>query len=175
MKKTKPIVMQTGKFIRMMTRAGWEYVERTNCTGVVIILAMTAAKRIIFIEQYRIPVNRKVIEFPAGLVNDIKPKSRESFRTAAKRELLEETGYQSEKIELIVEGPMSSGLSADRVIVCRASGLVKVSAGGGDDTESISVHEVPLNRAEQWLEAMRKNGRLVDPKVYMGLYFLGKK
>ena len=50
--------------------------------------------------------------------------------------------------------------------------MVKKGAGGGDKTESIKVHEVPLKEADLWLYEMEKKGLLVDPKVYVGLYFL---
>lgn len=173
--RIRSVVLHEGQFIRVMARDGWEYVERTNCTGIVIILAMTKAREVIFIEQYRIPVDKRVIEFPAGLINDIRSNSRETFLTAAYRELWEETGYRAAKIEKLVEGPMSSGLCSDQIIICWASGLQKVSAGGGDGTESITVHEISLGRVESWLEDKKKKGCLVDPKIYMGLYFLRKK
>jgi ADP-ribose pyrophosphatase len=49
---------------------------------------------------------------------------------------------------------------------------VKVANGGGDETESIKVHEVLLAEADLWLYEMEQKGFLIDPKVYVGLYFL---
>ena len=43
-----------------------------------------------------------------------------------------------------------------------------------DDTESITVHEVPIDEVEDWLAKKRKGGCLTDPKIYAGLYFLNK-
>jgi ADP-ribose pyrophosphatase len=40
--------------------------------------------------------------------------------------------------------------------------------------EDITVHEVPLAQVHSWLEAKAKSGVLVDPKVYAGLYFIGR-
>jgi len=174
LKKAKPILLKEGKFIRMMIQDGWEYVERTNCSGVVIILAMTDKAEIIFISQYRIPVAKKVIEFPAGLINDKSSRGNESLSKAAQRELLEETGYRAQKIVKITEGPSTSGLSNDQLIVVRALGLRKVARGGGDATESIRTYKVSLAKAEAWLKKMQGKGFLVDPKIYAGLYFFAK-
>ena len=50
--------------------------------------------------------------------------------------------------------------------------MIKKGPGGGDETESIIVHEVSLQEVDLWLYEMEKKGYLVDPKVYAGLYFL---
>jgi ADP-ribose pyrophosphatase len=105
-------------------------------------------------------------------VNDKTPHDAETMEAAARRELLEETGYQAEHLSLLIEGPVSSGLSAEIITFYQALDAVKVAAGGGDATESIKVHEVPLKGADLWLYEMERKGLLVDPKVYVGLYFL---
>ena len=58
------------------------------------------------------------------------------------------------------------------VTIVRALDLKKVSPGGGDEFESIVVHEVPLEETDRWLATMRRKGYLVEPKIYTGLYFL---
>jgi ADP-ribose pyrophosphatase len=174
-KKTKigkPQIMAQGRFIRVLRQDGWEYVQRYNCSGIVVILAMTKDRKVILARQYRLPVNGEVIEFPAGLMNDGASKRREGAIAAARRELLEETGYLAKKIVKVMAGPAGSGLSADILTVVRATGLKKVSSGGGDATENITVCEVPLAKVEKWLSRMMRQGYLVDPKVYAGLYFL---
>jgi len=50
----------------------------------------------------------------------------------------------------------------------------KVARGGGDDTEDIEVHVVPLDQAHAWLQGKRADGVLVDPKIYAALYFAGR-
>ena len=167
----RPVVAYEGRFVRYLIRDGWEYVERTNCTGVVIILAVTETGRLVFTEQYRIPVGRSVIEFPAGLVGDTKPGA-EDVTTAARRELLEETGYEAQRLTPLVGGPTSAGLTAEMITLVQATGLRKRSAGGGDSEEAITVHEVPLADVATWLKTMEVQGKLVDPKVYAGLYLL---
>ena len=173
-KKTRPIILHEGDFLRMVREGEWEYIDRNNCRGIVIILAMTDDENVILVDQYRQPVHKRVIEFPAGLICDDPKHKNESMTTAAKRELLEETGYKAQKIVKLLTGPVSSGSSADLVTLVRAYGLTKISAGGGDHTEAIRVHEVPLHQVEQWLKKMSSRGYLVEPKVYTGLFFLTK-
>ncbi len=170
--KSKKKVLHDGKFLRFVQKGSWEYFERNNCSAIVIILAMTDKSNVLFVEQYRPPVGKKVIEFPAGLVNDEGAKRKESILSAAKRELLEETGYKAGKVVKLLEGPVSSGSSSDMVTMVQALDLKKASDGGGDEFESITVHEVPLEETDRWLAKMRRKGYLVEPKIYTGLYFL---
>ena len=108
-KRKKLEILAEGKFIRMLREDGWEYVNRCNCSGIVIILALTDDQKVIFVEQYRLPVRGQVIEFPAGLMNDGSARHHESVAAAAKRELLEETGYLARKIVKVMRGPAGSG------------------------------------------------------------------
>ncbi|HXV28013.1 MAG TPA: NUDIX hydrolase [bacterium] len=161
-----------GRFLRLLDHDSWEFVERKNCTGIVIVIAVTEKKKVILIEQLRVPAGKKVIEFPAGLVNDRPNAKRETLKSAAFREFLEETGYRAKKMTELMSGPMNSGISSARVTFFRAEGLKKMHEGGGDPTESIMIHEVPLKKVDSWLKEIQKKGKAVDPKVYAGLYFL---
>ncbi len=168
------VVLKEGRYIRLLRQGEWEFVCRKNCTGIVIILAMTEEQNVLFVEQYRLPVAKNVIEFPAGLVNDLNLKKKETILNAARRELWEETGYRARRIVKVMDGPSSGGSSSDIITIVMAKGLKKVSAGGGDETEAITVHEIPLDKADPWLAQKRKTGCLIDPKIYAGLYFLKK-
>ncbi|MBP9853644.1 MAG: NUDIX hydrolase [Candidatus Omnitrophica bacterium] len=170
-KANKKILVE-GRFLRFVKTADWEYVERINCSDIVIIVAMTEDEKVILVEQYRPPVKKFVIEFPAGLINDQPSRKHESIMAGAKRELLEETGYRAKKMVKITDGPTSGGSSADIVTIFRAYGLEKVGQGGGDETEAIKIHEVPIRNIDRWLQNQGKKGRLIEPKIYTGLYFL---
>lgn len=160
-----------GRFIRVKKHGNWEYVERCKSSGIIAILPITDQQELILVEQFRIPVNKRVIEIPAGLAGDIEGEEDEALATAAKRELLEETGYEAQEMEYLTDGPPSAGLSTEMVTFFRARGLKKVANGGGDGSENIQVHAVPLTQLESWIENKRKEGCLVDYKIYAALYF----
>ena len=168
----KQKIIHEGEFLRFIRQGRWEYTQRNNCSAIVIIAAMTEDDHVVFVEQYRPPVNKRVIEFPAGLVNDRGHKKKESNLSAAKRELLEETGYCAKKWVKILEGPVSSGSSADMVTMYLADNARKIAEGGGDDLESIIVHSIPIKNVDHWLVQMKRKECLVEPKIYTGLYFL---
>lgn len=167
-------ILYTGKFLSLIKEGHWEYAERVNATGAAIIMAVTNEQKLLLVEQYRIPVHSHTIEFPAGIIGDEAAYSNESQAEAARRELREETGYDAERVEILTIGPSSSGLTSELVTLFRATGLKKVSAGGGVAHEKIIVHEVPLTEVTAWLEAKVQAGFMIEPKVYAGLYFLTK-
>jgi len=168
------MVLFQGKYLRIISREGWEYVERVHCNEAVVILAVNEKDQVILIEQYRPPLDAPVIEFPAGLLKDPDAPAHETREEAALRELLEETGYQAEDVELVAGGPPTPGLSSEIAVFYQATSVKKVSQGGGVGSEKITVHEVPLKKVDGWLQGMEAKGRLIDPKVYAGLYFLRK-
>lgn len=164
----------TGKFLALVKEGQWEYAERTNATGAAIIVAVTDEQNLLLVEQYRIPVHTRTIELPAGIIGDEPGGSDEAQAEAAGRELIEETGYKVGQIQALSHGPSSSGLTSETVTLFYATKLHREGAGGGVSHEDITVHEVPLAEVHQWLEAKAKAGVLVDPKIYAGLYFIGR-
>src|SRR5690606_39395108 len=66
----------------------------------------------------------------------------------------------------------AAGSSSSMVMFFHAKGLKKIASGGGDETENITVHEVPLDGIDDWLKKAEGQGLLVDPKVYTALYFV---
>ena len=161
-----------GRWLRLMKRGRWEFAERANPGGGVIIVALTADDRLLFVEQWREAVGSKTIEMPAGLVGDIAGNASESAVAAAKRELIEETGYRAERVQFLMAGPSSAGMSNEIIAFVRAHGLTRVQAGGGDATENIIVHEIPRRDAAAWLLQKSREGYSIDPKLFAGLYFL---
>jgi ADP-ribose pyrophosphatase len=165
----EPQLLYGGEFLRLMRRGHWDYVERTNSWAVAIIVAVTPGDKLLLVEQFRLPVNRSVIELPAGLVGDA--GADEPLVEAARRELLEETGYAAAQIEILASGPVTAGLSNEVSYFCAARGLVREGPGGGDDSEDIRVHEVLLADLPAWLARAGKNAA-IDPKIYAGLWLL---
>jgi len=145
---------------------GWEAVERVNCNGIVVIIPVTKEQDLLLIRQFRPVLNSYVIEFPAGL-ND----KGESLLDAARRELIEETGYTSETFELMAEGPVSSGLSTEILTVFLAREALPVSPAlrgkyPVEETESIELVRTPLTSAYETIAEYRGKGDAVDLKIY---------
>lgn len=162
-----------GKWLRMRKQGRWEFVERTNDRGLaVIIVAATPEGNMLLVEQERVPIGCRTIEMPAGLVGDT--TAGESAEAAAGRELIEETGWEASRIEFLLRGPTSSGMSSEEVVFVRASGLRRVHAGGGDASEAIIVHEVPVAGVPHFLAARMAEGYAVDPRLWAGLWFLDR-
>lgn len=164
-------VLHAGRWLNLKRRAGWEYAERTNPAGAVIIVAITPQRELLFVEQYREPIRAHTIEMPAGLIGDQVGSEDEDALASAHRELIEETGYIAAHIVYIQGGPVSSGMSTETAHFVRATGLQQVGAGGGDESENITVHRVPLADAGRWLVQKGREGYPLDPKLWAGLYF----
>jgi ADP-ribose pyrophosphatase len=164
-----------GRFLALVREGHWEYVDRVKATGAAIIVAITEEGKLLLVEQDRVPCHARTIELPAGIIGDEPEAGNESHAEAARRELLEETGYDAGRIELLTTGPASSGLTSEIVTLFRATRLRRVNAGGGVANEAITVHEVPLDEVDQWLAEKARLGMLVDPKIYAGLFFVKRE
>jgi len=138
----------------------WEAFERTNCDGVIGIVPFTDAREVILIRQFRPPVNGYVIELPAGLCD-----AGESLEEAARRELVEETGYSAGDLRFLVKGPMSSGSSSEMLTVFVATGLTYVGIGKRDETENIEVFKIPAENLASSLLQMRQEDSFIDLKI----------
>jgi len=162
------------KHLSLVDRGGWSFVTREGTTGVVCIIAVDNDRRLILVEQYRPPVGTSVIELPAGLAGDLADQADETLEQAARRELLEETGYAAGDWRQLVTAASSAGITDEVITYFLATNLEKKSPGGGDASEDIRVHEVPLEEVESWIDGEMKGGKLVDARVYAGIYFASK-
>jgi ADP-ribose pyrophosphatase len=167
-------LLAEGRFVRLVRRGNWEWAERTNTREAVVIVAVTGDRRLVLVEQYRVPLDVGVIELPAGLSGDEPGTQHEGLLEAARRELLEETGYESSRWSELVEGPSSAGLTTETYTMFLAQNATKTGPGGGDHSEDIEVYAVPLDQVETWLDAKRRHGVAVDPRIYAGVYFAAK-
>lgn len=152
-----------GKFTKYCEVDSWEFISRKNTKGVVTIVPIDFYKNtIILIKQFRKPIGKYVIEFPAGLVD-----KGESVLKAAKRELLEETGY---KILHVIS--QSSLLSKSAGITNETTTVVTTDVQGGykqnlQDNEEIEVIEVSLNKFFDFYKNIaKKKDIIIDSFVY---------
>ena len=169
-----PRTVFTGKFLRVQERESWEYVERPGVSGVVAILPITPDGRIILIEQFRVPVDHRVIELPAGLAGDRKGEEYEDLLKAAQRELREETGYTSDRWERLIAGPSSAGLTNEMITFYLAAHSTLTFAPEPDLNEKIEVHAVILSNLSTWLEKKRESDCFISYKIFAALYLAAK-
>ncbi|CAN5225924.1 NUDIX hydrolase [soil metagenome] len=151
-----------GRFIVAKKRGKWEYVSRTRGISAAVILAVDDGEMIL-VEQYRVPLGKRCLELPAGLVGD--EDASESVEASAARELEEETGYRPARIETLGYFHSSPGMVSEGFTLVRATGLTKVSDGGGAGDEDITVHRVPLADITSFIAARRAAGVAMDVKL----------
>jgi ADP-ribose pyrophosphatase len=161
-------VMWAGKFIRAIRRGKWEYASRTNNIGAVVILAEHEGK-VILVEQPRVPLGKRSLELPAGLVGDQDPDA--TVESTAVKELEEETGFTAERVERLGEFYASPGMVSEGFTLVRATGLRKIGEGGGDENEDIEVHLVPRPDVPAFIAQKRSEGCAIDVKLLLFLDF----
>ena len=150
-----------GRYLGLYERDDWEFAERPNAEGVVGILALTARKEVILVEQFRRPMNASVIEIPAGLIGDEEEHRDESLPDTARRELL-------------LSSPTSAGMTSEITHLFLATNLQKVAAGGGVGNEDIRVHHVPIELLPAWLSEQEDRGLMIDSKIHASLWLAGQ-
>lgn len=164
MNASDPETLGRGRFLRLCRRGRWEWVQRLGASGSVTMVAVTPAGGLLLVAQRREALGRVVLELPAGIAGD---EGAESLEAAARRELLEETGYRAGSMRHLAQGPSLPGLTDEVQTFFLATDLERVGPGGGEPGEELGVHELPLAGIRGGLEGV---GPLVSPLVYAGLY-----
>jgi ADP-ribose pyrophosphatase len=156
-----PKVEWEGKYIRIVTRGDWEFVERCGGVSAVVILAEHDGK-FILIEQSRVPLGGRIcLELPAGLIGDEDDKGVEE---TAVKELEEETGFTAAKIERLGEFFSSPGMVAEGFHLVRAHGVRRC---GRPVEEGIEVHLVERERIPEFVAERRAAGVAIDVKLLL--------
>lgn len=166
-------VMWEGRYITAKRQGRWEYVSRSRGIRAAVILAIDddpqAGQHLILVDQYRVPLGRRCLELPAGLVGDHDDIVGEAASTAAIRELEEETGYRASTMTDLGEFFSSPGMVSESFSLFRASGLTRIHAGGGVEGEDILVHRVPLSSMNTYVADRRAEGMAIDVKLLIAL------
>jgi ADP-ribose pyrophosphatase len=155
-------VVWAGRFLEMKKRGRWEYVGRVGGTQAAVVLAVDDG-HVILVEQYRVPLGRRCLELPAGLVGD--EEKGETAEASAARELEEEAGYRADRVTAIGTFYASPGMVSECFTLVRAEGLTKVGDGGGTADEDITVHRVPLSGIADFVAERRTAGVAIDVKL----------
>ncbi len=128
----------------------------------VTIVAITKEKEVVLIKQYRHGAQKVLLEFPGGGVHE-----DEIPIEAAKRELLEETGYRSDTfVQTGIVSPNPSN-HANQAISFLALDADKVSEQDLDRTEEIQISLKPLDETIEWI----KNGGLLQSLHVSAFFF----
>lgn len=151
----------------------WDFVRRPHSDQCVGILAITPDEEIVLVEQFRVPIQRRVIEIPAGLVGDEEENAGESLASTAARELLEETGYRAGSITQLIATPTSAGMTSEFIHLFHAKDITREHDGGGVGGEDIIVHHVPVSQLRGWLLEKEADGFCVDFKIHAALWLAG--
>jgi len=131
--------------------------------GSAVMMAVDEKKCILLVRQFRLPAMKKMWELPAGKVDD-----GEKPLQAARRELIEETGYRARKWERLGSFFVSPGYVQERMHIYLATGLIEGDATPMDD-EDIETRWFTAREVERMIHA----GTLDDAKTITG-YFLWK-
>jgi ADP-ribose pyrophosphatase len=132
--------------------------------GAVMIIARLADGRLVLERQYRYPLARVFIEFPAGKVDP-----GEELLTTAKRELTEETGYVAARWSHLATMHPVISYSTEQIDIFVADELTHVGVRL-DDGEFIETFSATLDEALTWLD----RGEITDVKTMLGLLLLAR-
>jgi 8-oxo-dGTP pyrophosphatase MutT (NUDIX family) len=129
---------------------------RNRAVGVV---ALDENDRVLLVGQYRYTLDVYSWEIPEGGAPE-----GEDLEAAARRELLEETGYSAERWERVLRAHLSNSVSDEEAVCFLATGL-SAGAASPEGTEDLRVQWVPFTEAL----AMTADGRITDALSILGL------
>jgi len=132
--------------------------------GAVSIIALTEAKELLLVRQYRYPLGVETLEIPAG-----KLEADEAPEATAKRELEEETGYTCESLELLGSHATEPGFTNVIIHQFLATGVKKLKVALEHDEEEF-VELLTVGKDEALM--MVATGKIVDLKTVYAIQYL---
>ncbi|MEP1122518.1 MAG: NUDIX hydrolase [Ilumatobacter sp.] len=140
-----------------------DIVRSPGAVGVVpLIFDAEGNPSVVLVSQYRPPYEENVIEIPAGM-RDVEG---EDTAAVARRELIEEAGLSSDRLELLIEQYPSPGMTDSVVTIYLATECTPVPTDRqGPEEDFMELLHVPLSEAL----AMIDSGQICDSKTVSGL------
>lgn len=133
--------------------------------GGVGIVAITPSEKMLFVRQFRKPLERVILEIPAGKID---PGEGSHPEVTGARELEEETGYRPQKMTKLASMYLSPGFANEMLHLYLAEGLEKVeNPRAMDEDEVLEVYDLTLDEA---LERM-KTGEICDAKTIYAIQY----
>lgn len=113
----------------------------------VLTFCLTADEQVVLVRQYKHGLGAILVELPGGVIDDHETDPA----AAARRELLEETGYAADELELLLTAADNPTKDTNRLYFFLARNARRVAAQHLDPSENIEVLTVPLAELEQWV------------------------
>ena len=126
------------------------------------VISLTPDNQVVMVRQYRHGTRQISLEVPGGLVNP-----RDTPMDTARKELLEETGYQAEEITLIGTAHPQPAVLNNRQLTFLATNVRKMAALNLDEGEDIEVVLVPLSEIPRLI----RQGEITNAMVILAFYW----
>lgn len=177
MSDVKPIKQNKifqGKIVELVVQEYNEPSGRTHTKEIIkhpggsVVVPVLDNNNIVLVKQYRYPLDKFILEFPAG-----KLEPNEDPLECAARELTEETGYTAGKIEKLTAIYTTPGFCNELLHLYIATSLEKSVTGQQleRDEHSLSVVELPLSEALDMID----RGEIMDSKTIVGILLAERK
>jgi ADP-ribose pyrophosphatase len=133
--------------------------------GAVMIVPLLDAEHVLLERQYRYPLGRAIVEFPAGKID-----AGEAPLACAQRELLEETGYVAGRWSYLGSLHNAVAYSDERIVIFLAEDLRREAGAQLDAGETLEVFEATWRQLLEWV----RDGSVTDVKTMVGAMWLEK-
>lgn len=134
--------------------------------GGAVVVPIKDDGNIILVKQFRYPLQKYLIELPAGKLD-----KDEDPLVCAKRELEEETGYKANEFKKLGEIYTSPGYSTEILYLYSAKGLIPGNHNREEGERGMEILELSLNE----IEKMIAGGEITDAKTIVGIHYLINK
>jgi 8-oxo-dGTP pyrophosphatase MutT (NUDIX family) len=126
------------------------------------VIALTETKEIVLIEQYRHGAEEFVLEIPGGMIDE-----NEAPEAAAKRELLEETGFTARDFIFLGKSHPNPAIQNNALFHFLAVGCEKTQETEFDEHESVITKLVALDE----VKSLIRNGKITHSLVIAAFHF----
>jgi ADP-ribose pyrophosphatase len=156
--------LYSGKWMELKSRKvgdkDYEFASRVGNREAVFIIAKTVKNEVVLIWNHRYTVDNKVLEFPAGLIDE-----GETPEETAIRELREETGYEGIVAKVYPPSLSNAGASDEKIHIVVITECRKLHEQDLDEGERISVFPVELDILEPVVLDMKKLGVEISSRL----------
>lgn len=131
--------------------------------GGAVVVPITDDGKIILVKQFRYPLQKTLIELPAGKLDN-----GEDPLVCASRELEEETGYKAKEIKKLGEIFTAPGYCTEILHIYSAKGLTPGNHNREEGEQGMEIFEFTIEE----IVDMIKSGEIKDAKTIVGIYYL---